>query len=790
MIKNYFKLGLRNLAKNRLSSTINILGLALAVGCCLVVFAFFDWSMHLDNFHPKLNNLFVIERVSEKDGNQQLWGNSPSPMGPMLKADFPQIKNTTRVNYTGVVIKQGDNVFRESVSFVDDAFYQMFNFPVKWGDKQHFIDQDGIVLTEYLSKKLFGKENPIGKNISVRFNKNGRETIVNFIVKGVFDKQPIESSWYFSALIPRSRMASLEMDKTSDWSQSADITFIEADHEASLIPVNTQSKKYLQLYNASNKDDKISAFHFQPLKTMNFHAYKVINQRFSQTNIAGYIMLLLIGIATLLLVYFNYMNIAMASASARLKEIGVRKVMGSSRKQIIVQFILENVILCTIAIGVGLILARYIFIPWFSQIANVDLFKNLFTNYRTWVVLLALIAVSALSGAAYPSFYISAFKPINIMKGNSRLGSNNRFRKALLGFQFFLTFLAISTTLAFIRETKQIKIRPWGYDPSNNVVVSLDKSANFWAFKDELKRHSDVKAVSGSVQSLGNFSKQLVIKTDGAEQTVQGLNVLPGFATQLGIKITKGRDMSDEYSTDQTSSVLVNQAFLKQMHWTTGVGKTIEYEKHRYVIVGEVNNFHFENFQSPIGPMLLMGCKPEDINFVYVKTTSGLFTNAHSEVEKVWKKVNPNLPFEYYYQEGVFDQYFNGFNQVSQVMGAASVIMIVISISGIFGLALLILGRKMKEISVRKVLGAGMGNIIYLINKEFLFAIGFAILFGLPISWWLTRMIFNQVTPESVVSFYPLILSFIGLIAMTAISVSWHIFKAHTANPTQYLKDE
>jgi hypothetical protein len=271
---------------------------------------------------------------------------------------------------------------------------------------------------------------------------------------------------------------------------------------------------------------------------------------------------------------------------------------------------------------------------------------------------------------------------------------------------------------------------------------------------------------------------------------VQGLNVLPGFATQLGIKITKGRDMSDEYSTDQTSSVLVNSAFLKQMHWTTGVGKTIEYEKHRYAIVGEVNNFHFENFQSPIGPMLLMGCKPEDINFVYVKTTSGLFTNAHSEVEKVWKKVNPNLPFEYYYQEGVFDQYFNGFNQVSQVMGAASVIMIVISISGIFGLALLILGRKMKEISVRKVLGAGMGNIIYLINKEFLFAIGFAILFGLPISWWLTRMIFNQVTPESIVSFYPLILSFIGLIAMTAISVSWHIFKAHTANPTQYLKDE
>ena len=790
MIRNYLKLGLRNLAKNKLSSIINILGLGLAVGCCMVVFQFFDWSMHMDNFHHKLNNLFVIERLSQKDGNQQLWGNSPSPMGPVLKADFPQIRNVARAYYKGVIIKQGDNVFREGVTFVDNAFYSMFDFPVKWGNKLHFTDQDGIVLTEKLSEKLFGKQNPIGKNISIRFNKNGQETISNFTIKGVFDKQPTESSFYFSALIPYSKMVSLGMDKIGDWNYSADITFLEAGNEASLTSVKNQSKKYLQLYNAANVNDKISAFHFQPLKTMNFHAYKVNNGQFATTHIAGFIMLLVIAIATLLLVYFNYMNIAIASASTRLKEIGVRKVMGSSRKQIIVQFILENVILCTIAVAVGLFLAKYIFLPWFSQIANVDLSRNLFTNYRTWVALLALIIISALSGAAYPSFYISAFKPINIMKGNSKMGSNNRFRKALLGFQFFLTFLAISATLAFIRETKQIKARPWGYDPSNNVVVTLDKSARFEAFKDELRYNNNIKSVSGSVQSLGNYSKQLVIKTEGKEQTVQSISALPGFATQLGISITKGRDLNPEFETDQTDAVLVNQAFLKQMHWTTGIGKNIEYDHHRYQIVGQVNNFHFENFQTPVGPLLLMGCKPADINYVYVKTASGLFTNAHTAVEKVWKKVNPNLPFEYYYQEGVFDQYFNGFNQVSEVMGAASVIMIVISISGIFGLALLILGRKMKEISVRKVLGASIGNIIYLINKEFLFAIGFAIVFGWPVSWWLVRAMFNQVTPESVVSFYPLITAFFGLIIMTVISVSWHIFKANTANPTQYLKDE
>jgi ABC-type antimicrobial peptide transport system permease subunit len=248
--------------------------------------------------------------------------------------------------------------------------------------------------------------------------------------------------------------------------------------------------------------------------------------------------------------------------------------------------------------------------------------------------------------------------------------------------------------------------------------------------------------------------------------------------------------LSPQFPSDQTDAVLVNAAFLKQMRWATGIGKNIDYQGHRYQIVGEVNDFHFQDFETPVGPMLIMGCKPADVGYVYVKTSAGLFSNAHVSVGAAWKKVNPNLPFEYHYQDLVFDNYFRGFVQVSRLMGAASMIMVVICISGIFGLALLILGKKMKEISVRKVLGAGIGSITYLINKEFLYAIGFSILFGLPVSWWLTDSLFRIIAPESAVSVLPLILSFLSLIAMTAISVSWHIFKAHTSNPTRYLKDE
>ncbi len=523
---------------------------------------------------------------------------------------------------------------------------------------------------------------------------------------------------------------------------------------------------------------------------MNFHSYKVTNSRFFGTHIIGLIMLLAIALSILLLVCFNYMNIAIASASNRLKEIGIRKVMGSKRKQIIFQFILENLILCTIGVIIGLLLAKFIFLPWFSQIANIDLAQKLFENVHAWWALLALIFITVLGGAAYPSIYISALKPISIVKGSLVLGSKNRFRKILLGLQFFFTFLGISMALAFIQENKVSRAKPWGYEPANNVVVKLEDSTNFQLFKTALKSNNNVTSVTGSVQPIGSYTKQLVIKSEGKEQTVQSISALPGFASQLGIKILSGRDLSDSFATDKSASVLVNQAFLKQMKWQSGIGKTIEYDNKKYSVIGEVNDFRFENFQNKVQPLVLLGCKPEDVKFVYVKTGSALLSNAHSSIEKTWKKTFPNLPFDYYYQDTVFDGYFMGFTQVAQVMTAASLIMIIVSVFGIFGLALLILGKKMKALSIRKVLGAGMGNISFQIIKEFLYPVCFALLIGLPVSYLLTKSIFVQVTPESKVSFLPLFISFLGLVTMTILSLLWHLYKAFTANPTTYLKNE
>jgi putative ABC transport system permease protein len=354
MITNYLKVGIRNIQKNKLAALINVIGLALSVGCCLVVFVFIDWSFHLDTFHDKLDRLFVIEKIINKNGEQSYEGSSPAPLAEILKNEFPQIKNTSRLAYVDGIIKVRDKVFHQSISFADDSFYDMFDFPFKWGSENTFTDPNGIVLTEELSELLFGKENSTGKTVNIRFNNNGQEIIENFNVTGVFEKKPYEASFYFSALIPFKKMPSLGMNYQDDWSRNVEMTFVETINETGTLPQPEQTKKYLNLYNEANKNNPILGYHFQPLKSMNLHSYKLSNTRFFSSHIVGLFMLGFIAMGVLIMTCFNYMNIAVASVSNRVKEIGVRKSMGSTRWQIIFQILMENFILCSLGVVLGL----------------------------------------------------------------------------------------------------------------------------------------------------------------------------------------------------------------------------------------------------------------------------------------------------------------------------------------------------------------------------------------------------------------------------------------------------
>lgn len=791
MVKNYLKLGFRNLVKNRLSSFINITGLGMAIGCCMVVFVFLDLWFNLDKFHTKLDLIYVIERIAEnQNGKQELLSESPVPMGNLMKEKFPQIKNSVRMNYVNVYIKQGDNVIKDQITFTDDAFYTLFDFPLKWGDKNSLVNQNGIVLSEEFSKKIYRTENPVGKTLELIFTKDGIDLKEGFIVTGVMNDTKLNASFRFNALLPFSKMVSLGLTKQDDWTNFTDITFLELESNKAILPTTLQCKELLDIHNAANKDSKIKAFNFQPLKGMQFHSYKLNYSQFANTHIIGIVMLIAIAAGILLLAFFNYMNIAVASASGRLKEIGVRKVLGSERKQIIIQFLIENLLICLAGMILGLILTRILFLPWFSRLVVNDLSSGLFTNSHVWIALVILTILSVLGGAAYPAVYISALKPVVIVKGKLGLGNKNGFRKFLLGFQFCITFLGVSMALAFVRENRISRAKPWGYDPTENVVIRLDGSNKYELLKSELIKNNRVKGITGSVERLGRYGKQIVLKINGQDQAVTSFQSLGGLATHFGIKILNGRDLNKDFETDITSSIIVNQAFLKANHWTTALGKSIEYDGRNYSIVGETNDFRYESFEHKVEPLVMMACKPEQVNFAYVKVASGSGTGSHTLVEGVWKKLFPDKPYDYYYQDNVFDNYYYGFSQVIQILSAASFIMVLVSICGIFGLALLILSRKMKDLSIRKVLGAGFRIISIQIFKEFTWSILIAFIIGVPLSWMFTQAIFSQFSPESTVSIIPFITALITVMMMTLMSVVWHLYKANTFNPIKSLRSE
>lgn len=790
MIRNYLLLGFRNLLKNKLASIINISGLGMAIGCCLVVFVFLSWFYDQDNFHTKRDSIYVVEEIKEKNNIEEFIQESPGPIGLFLKKDYPKIKDIARLDYMPALIKNGDNIFRENIAFADNSFHSMFDFPVKWGSKSEFNNASGIVLTEDLSLKLFGHENPVGKSIQLIISTDSIKRVENFAVQGVYAKRPQAASFFFSCIVPFTKYQSLNLNKNDDWSKEVSITFLEMNDTYSTPPAKDLYKPYIELYNSSNINSKIVDYHFQPLKDMSKHSYKLAYSYFANTHPVGIIMLTAVAIGILLLVCFNYMNIAIASASGRLKEIGVRKVLGSERRQIIYQFLIENTVTCILGVAFGLLLAKVIFIPWFSKLAYLDLNQGLLTNKTVWFALILLTLMSILGGAAYPAFYVSGLRPISIVRGKLNLGNKNLFRKVLLGFQYCITFLGISMALAFIRENKISRSKPWGYEPMNTVTVKLDQNKNYDLLKSSVLSNDTENKITGSVQSLGNFNEELLIRQNGKEEKVNSLKVMGGFVSQFNIEIINGRDLQEDNENDQESSILVNQAYLRDFHLNEPIGKSIEYDNRKYTIVGIVNDFRYEAFDRKIEPLVMMACKPEEVKYAYIKTRPQLTTAAHSRVESIWKKSFPDLPFDYTYQDKVFENYFIGFSQVIQVLSAASLIMILASIFGIFGLALLILSKKMKDISVRKVLGANSFAISYQIIKEFIFALVIACAIGVPISWLLTKSIFNQFSPESILSSQPLIYGFMALLLMTISSMLWHLYKALTANPVKALRSE
>ena len=792
MLWNYFKIGYRSILKNRLPSIINTVGLGIAFGCLLVLFSFLDKIYNLDDCHINGDRIYLIESVIDQDGQNRIYGTSPFALAPSIKADFPEVEEVTRMQYSSADFRYEDMVFNERVIFVDQGFLDIFSYPILKGSRNSLKQNDRIILSKNMAEKYFGKDEAIGKQVSMLFSMNGREYKETYIVGAVADKAPYSASLRFDILIPFENRKNLGLDENGDWRNFTNATFVMLNEPGQVGNISDRINNYTNHQNLANPDRKIVEFLFDPLPGMSLNAFGKEAMLTYGSHPTARVMLIVIAIFILILAIFNYINIAIVSATSRLKEIGLRKAIGGTRKQIIFQFISENAILCLLAMVFGWILASGFLLQGFNSIANPS--NPLVFNYQNpglWIFIISVFIVVAFGSAAYPAFFISGFKPINIFKGNLRLTSKNYFTKSMLAVQFIISFITISLGVVFVMNEKYIKDRDWGYDKEQTVVIPLAYTDQYSELRDEFIQNSYIDVITGSSNHIGYWTEEDVVNYNNEQYSSR--KVLAGYEylDAMGIRLKSGRFFEINSTTDKDESLVVNEAFLIKLGIDDPIGERVILDSTAHYIIGVVDDFHYMHFRHEIKPIFFKVADEKSFNNIVFRTLPGQAKKAEKFARSTWKKLYPDNTYEGFFQNAAFDQYYRENEGISNLMIAIASIAVLISCMGLFGLVSLFINKKLKEFSIRKVMGASVKEITILINKGFMWVVIISSLIGIPLSFLLSKAVIESIfTYHTPINAIPFTITAFILIFTALATVSSQIMKAIKVNPVEQLRNE
>ena len=794
MLKSYFKLALRHLVKNRLASVINIAGLSIAIACAIVVFLFLDWQYSHEAFHENKESIYLLNKVMNREGHEEIWGTTPAPLGPALQADYPQVMAAVRILGEEVIAKYEDNVFEEDIQFVDKEFLDIFTFPLKFGDKATALqDKNNIVMSEPFAKKYFGNENPVGKQLTLIFESGSQEKYKeSFFVSGVAKEFPDNASLGFTILIPMEKKLELGVNDLNDWSKSVNATFIQLTAPEHMEGI--QFDNYIQLQNATDPDFPIKTFMPVPLTEMSNMAHRVQYSISGGSHPAGRVALTVIVACLLGLACFNYMNIAIVSATRRLKEIGLRKVVGGLRIQLIKQFIGENMILCLISMILGIGLAEFMLVPGFNEYIGREYFSikiDFLSNLGLWLFLLGLLLLTGVGAGAYPAMYISSFQPVNIFREKLRLGGRNRFTKTLLAIQFLFSFITVSAGIVFMQNGEYQKNRDWGYNQEQTIAVPVDGNTTYLLFHDEIAQNPNILGTAGTRHHVGRATPLVAFEYVGQKYQTRLFDVGYDYLQTLGLRLWEGRFFERERATDIKEAIVINETFARKMQWDAPLQKQIVYDSTVYTVVGVVEDFHYYSFFDSIEPVMIRLTEADHFNYLAVKIKAGSVAQTADYLESTWKKLNPETPYAGFYQDEVLAFFFREIKGITQLTSFTAIIALLISCMGLFGLISLNITKRMKEFSIRKVLGASLLHVTKLVNKDFIVLMMIAIGIAAPLSFYLLNMMLSSVFQYHIdLGITPFLLTAVCLLLTASLTVSSLIYKVARMNPVTGLRDE
>ncbi len=787
MFKSYLLTALRSSIRNRTTTLINMLGLSLGVGIAITVFLFMDFMFHIDGFHINRDRIYQIVSHVQHDKETDLWGDSPFLLGPALQAGYPSIERTARVEMNSGAVRRNDVVFNEAIWFVDPDFLRMFSFPVVKGNPDALDHKGSLVLTAPIAEKYFGTTDPIGQVVSIKFSNGTKE---EFTVGAVIQR-PENSGMYPTMLLAMEILEDLKFQANYDWSHLTDATFVMFKPGHPYSEIESGLGKYKMLQNRSSPDWLIGYFEFIPLPMLAQRSYEIHHAISIASHPSGAWSLGAIAVMLLLLACFNYMNVSVATVATRLKEIGIRKVIGSRKKEIIQQFLTENFVLCFFALVLGGLISYLLFLPGFNTLYPFTVPFSFHSGNTTFLVFAGLLIFVGLVSGAYPSLYVSSFQPIRILRGREKFGQRGLFSRILLAGQFILAFTTIVGSFVFIDNSLYQKYKDWGYDHSQNIVVPVAGKQQFLALRDKAAGQATIEQVSGSVNHIGYQNTNVFF--DHLQERFQTIAYQVGFGypETMNLRLKSGRFFDKGVQSDYRESVLVNEAFVKKMGWVEPLNQSFEYDSVRRYVIGVIRDFHYDGFYEPIGPVMMAIGNEDNFRYLSIRVTKGRLGDAETFLKGAWKEIAPDDPYEGILQDHVFEIFQRDNNANVKLLSFISSMAVALACLGLFGLVPYNITRRLKEFSIRKVFGASLPQILRLMNRDYVWILVASFVIGAPSGFILFNSLIKHIYPDPQATRALPFLVAIGLMMTTVvITIGSQLKRVANENPGTTLKSE
>jgi putative ABC transport system permease protein len=791
MFKNYLLITFRNLLKNKIFTLINILGLGIALAVCIVAFFNHMFNYEFDRFNKNFNEIYRVTSFRDMQGREQEYGIVPATLGLEIKKDIPGIEKAARLMRTGSPVKIGDNIFPGQISFIDPEFLDIFTFNIINGDKASISGQGNVLISETMSKTLFGNEFPVGKAVTIVNDQNKEFT---FTVGGIFTDMPENSSFRIDVLSHFDNFLHMWNLNDADWKFMTTVLFVQIPNKSLIPSISKVLRNYLPVQNMAREDFRINRFSLVPLKEVGSNTRNIWSSGlFPSLHPAALIAPPIMAIFILLIACLNFANTAIAIFSRRLKEIGLRKTFGGQRRQLVVQFMFETLIICFLAMLVGIAFSA-VLVPAYSNLWAYMSIELTFGKYGFfWLFLILLLMVTGFIAGVYPAIHVSSFSPVNIIKGTNLFKSSGNFSSILLTMQFTISVMALVMGIVFARNAEYQRTLDLGYDRDKVIVVPVTTDL-YTSFRNEIISNPKIISAEGTMNHLGWGNYRRPVKDADKQLEVDVMDIGPGYAETMGLRLEEGRffDRTRVTADRENNSIIVNQKLVKDFGWNEGVGKTITlYDTTTLRIIGVVEDFYMIGVWEAIEPAMLRLSGSDQFNVLAVRANPDDLPGVLDFIGEKWKALGTNQIFGGRLQEDLMQEEKDINGSILKVNMFLAIIATLMSLVGMFNLVSLDIIRRTKEVGIRKIQGAPVPLLMFLLSKKFLIILLIASLLGCTGGYFLSVSLMDSIWDYFVtVSAGILLFATMIMIIATILTLTFRITRAAMKNPVDSLRYE